>query len=109
MSGRKSFRDLAAQVTATPEGRARVDEYRRLMDAIVSLYRLREQRGLTQIDLAKQLDVTQGNVSRVENASDLYVSTLARYVEALGGHLELNAVFPDQVVSVALPSDRKTA
>ena len=82
---------------------------RRLMDAMVSLYRLREQRGLTQVDLAKQLDVTQGNVSRVENASDLYVSTLARYVTALGGRLELNAVFPDQVVSVALPSDRESA
>jgi transcriptional regulator with XRE-family HTH domain len=70
---------------------------------------LREQRGLTQVDFAKELDVTQGNVSRVENASDLYVSTLARYVEALGGRLELNAVFPDPVVSVALPGDRKSA
>jgi len=109
MSGSKPFRGLADKVTATAEGRRRVDEYRRLMDAIVSLCRLREERGLTQIDLAKQLEVTQGNVSRVENASDLYVSTLARYVEALGGRLELNAVFPDQVVSVALPSDRKSA
>lgn len=109
MSGRKPFRELANQVTATPEGRARVDEYRRLMDVIVSLYTLREQRGLTQIDLAKHLEVTQGNVSRVENANDLYVSTLARYVEALGGRLELSAVFPDQVVAVALPGDRKSA
>ena len=82
-----------------------MDEYRRLMDAIVSLYRLREQRGLTQVTLAKQLDVTQGNVSRIENASDLYVSTVARYVEALGGRLELTAVFPDGVVSVALPHE----
>src|SRR5450759_1515236 len=75
MSGRKPFQDLAEKVTGTPEGRARVDEYRRLMDAIVSLYRLREQRGLTQVDVAKALEVTQGNVSRVENAADLYVST----------------------------------
>jgi predicted XRE-type DNA-binding protein len=109
MSGRKPFRDLAEKVTGTPEGRARVDEYRRLMDAIVSLYRLREQRGLTQVDVAKVLDVTQGNVSRVENAADLYVSTLARYVEALGGHLELTAVFPDQVVPVELPSGGRAA
>ena len=52
------------------------------------------------------LDVTQGNVSRVESATDLYVSTLARYVEALGGQLELNAVFPDQVVSLHLSEGR---
>jgi predicted XRE-type DNA-binding protein len=109
MSGRKPFQGLAGKVTATPEGRARVDEYRRLMDAIVSLYRLREQRGLTQVDVAKALEVTQGNVSRVENAADLYVSTLARYVEALGGHLELTAVFPDQVVPVELPSGIRAA
>jgi transcriptional regulator with XRE-family HTH domain len=74
------------------------------MDAVVSLYRLREQRGLTQGDVAKAPEVTQGNVSRVENAADLYVSTLARYVQALGGSLELTAVFPDQVVPVDLPS-----
>lgn len=109
MSGRKPFRSLAEKVTSTPEGRARVDAYRRLMDAVVSLYRLREERGLTQIDVAKALDVTQGNVSRVENASDLYISTLARYVEALGGHLELTAVFPDQVVSLNLPGGGRAA
>ena len=109
MSGRKRFRELADRVTATPEGRARVDEYRRLMDAIVTLYRLREERGLTQVEVAQALDVTQGNVSRVENAADLYVSTLARYVEALGGHLELTAVFPDQVVSLALPGGDRAA
>jgi DNA-binding XRE family transcriptional regulator len=103
MSGRKPFRELAAQVTSTPDGRQRVDEYRRLMDAVLTLYRLREERGLTQVEVADILDVTQGNISRLEHASDLYLSTLSRYVEALGGHLELTAVFPEQVVSLALP------
>jgi hypothetical protein len=46
---------------------------------------------------------------RVENAADLYVSTVARHVEALGGHLELTAVFPDQVVPVELPSGGRAA
>ena len=75
----------------------------------MSLYRLREQRGLTQVDVAKALEVTQGNLLRVENAADLYVSTVARHVEALGGHLELTAVFPDQVVPVELPSGGRAA
>ncbi len=109
MSGRRPFRELAAAVTATPEDRQRVDEYRRLMDAVLTLYRLREERGLTQVAIAEVLDVTQGNVSRVEHAADLYVSTLARYVEALGGKLELTAVFPDQVVSLTLPDDGRAA
>ena len=109
MSGRKPFRELADKVTATAEGRARVDEYRQLMDAIVTLFRVREERGLTQVDVAKALDVTQGNVSRIENADDLYISTLARYVEALGGRLELNAVFPDQVVSLDIPKTHQLA
>jgi len=109
MSGHKPFRALADQVTSSAEGRERVEAYRRLMDTVVSLYRLREQRGQTQVDVAKALAVTQGNVSRVENASDLYISTLARYVEALGGHLELNAVFPDQVVALDLPGGDRAA
>ncbi len=109
MSGRRPFRELAAQVTSTPEGRQRVDDYRRLMDAVVTLYRLREERGLTQVEVADILEVTQGNVSRLEHASDLYLSTLSRYVEALGGHLELTAVFPDQVVALALPDGDRAA
>ena len=104
MTGRKPFSTLADRVTASPEGRARVDEYRRLMDAVLTLYRVREERGMTQVDVAKALDVTQGNVSRIENSPDVYVSTLRRYVEALGGHLELTAVFDDQVVPLDLAS-----
>ncbi len=109
MSSRKPFQKLADQVTAGPEGRARVEEYRRLMDAVITLYRLREVRGMTQTDVARELEVTQGNVSRVERASDLYLSTLSRYVEALGGRLELTAVFPDQVVTLDLPDSGHAA
>ncbi|MEO8899861.1 MAG: transcriptional regulator, partial [Candidatus Dormibacter sp.] len=60
-------------------------------------------------EIAEALDVTQGNISRVEHAADLYVSTLARYVEALGGKLELTAVFADQVVSLTLPDGGRAA
>ena len=109
MSGHRPFRGLRDRVVATDESRARVDGYRRLMDAIVTLQKAREERGLTQSDVAHALDVMQGNVSRVENSSDLYVSTLARYVEALGGRLELNAVFHDQVVRLQLPGPGKAA
>jgi len=109
MSGHRPFRTLAEQVVATPEGRERVETYRRLMDAVITLHRLREERGLTQVQVAEVLDVTQGNVSRLERSEDLYVSTLSRYVAAVGGHLELTAVFPDQVVPLDLPSGGRAA
>jgi hypothetical protein len=50
---------------------------------------------MTQVALAKQLNMVQPSVSRLERQADLYVSTLRRYVEALGGRLEIHAVFPD--------------
>jgi len=42
--------------------------------------------------------MTQANVSRIERSDNLYLSTLAGYVDALGGHIEINAVFDDDVV-----------
>ncbi|MBI4261223.1 MAG: XRE family transcriptional regulator [Actinobacteria bacterium] len=46
--------------------------------------------------LAGALGVSQANVSRVEREGDVYLSTLRNYVSALGGKLELRAVFPDE-------------
>lgn len=76
---------------------------RQAMHDAVALADLRERRGFTQADIARALQVTQGNVSQVEHKEDLYLSTLVRYVQALGGRLELNAVFPDGVVHLTTP------
>lgn len=92
----KSFRELRRPVDADPTRRARVDDYKRAMRAAVALGELRASRDVTQQQLAGPLDTTQPNVSRIEHQDDLYLSTLRSYVEALGGHLELRAVFPDQ-------------
>lgn len=59
------------------------------------LHELRRAREMTQVALAKQLNMVQPAVSRLERQADLYVSTLRRYIEALGGRLEIHAVFPD--------------
>lgn len=45
------------------------------------------------------MHVSQANVSRVEHQEDLYLSTLREYVAALGGELELTAVFPESRVT----------
>jgi transcriptional regulator with XRE-family HTH domain len=77
-----------------------VRAYRRLMDAEVALNELRLRRGLSQAQVAQALEVSQPNVSRIESEEDLYLSTLARYVAALGGRLEVNAVFDDETISL---------
>jgi hypothetical protein len=57
--------------------------------------KLRQARQLTQVALAERLDIPQNAVSRMERRTDLLLSTMRGYVEALGGRLELKVVFPD--------------
>ena len=57
--------------------------------------KLRQARQKTQVAIARRLKYNQGYISRMEKQSDFLLSTLKRYVGALGGHLELHAVFPD--------------
>jgi hypothetical protein len=81
---------------------ANVAEYRRAAEDALALADLRQSRNITQIRLAAQLGITQGSVSRMEGRSEIYLSTLRHYIEALGGHLEIAAVFGDDRVPVAV-------
>ena len=56
---------------------------------------LRNARRLTQADMAEMLDVPQSSISRIEQRADMYLSTLRNYVHAVGGVLQIRAVFPD--------------
>lgn len=62
----------------------------------MSLRDLRHALKLTQERLAKALDIGQDGVSRIEQRGDLLISTLRSYIEAMGGHLELVAEFPNR-------------
>jgi len=94
----KSFDALREQIDADPSRRARVDEHKAAMLADV-----RKQLDLTQAAIAERLEVTQENVSQIERRDvDLRLSTLRRYVEALGGRLEVRATFPDQTVELSV-------
>lgn len=97
MARTKSWRTVRGQ---RPLNEQRVDAYKRLMDAETRLAELRARRGLSQAAIADALDVSQPNVSRIEQEDDLYLSTLARYVAALGGYLEVRAVFPEETVTL---------
>lgn len=63
---------------------------------------MRQDVGLTQVQLAEKLAASQRAVSHVEHEPNPRVGTLAGYVEALGGRLELRAVFKDRSVALRL-------
>jgi len=56
---------------------------------------LRKARNQTQVELAEKLGINQASVSAIESNTDLLLSTLAKYVRALGGDVEIHAVFPE--------------
>jgi transcriptional regulator with XRE-family HTH domain len=68
--------------------------------ASMPLEEVRKARQMTQAKLADALGVNQGEVSKIEHRTDMYLSTLAAYVEALGGILEIRAVFPDREMRI---------
>lgn len=63
-----------------------------IIETAMDLAGLREAMGVTQVQLAKALGITQSEVSGIEKREDHKLSTLRRYVEALGGKLEIVAV-----------------
>ncbi len=67
-----------------------------LMAEEMTLRELRRARRLTQVRMAKKLGITQDSVSRLEQRSDLLLSTLRKTIEAMGGNLSLIAQFPDR-------------
>lgn len=111
MSKRKNFNELREKVVADPERRERVEQIEGAYDALLNLADLREARGITQAQLAGMLGVSQPAVSKIEHGN-VGISTLIRYVQALGGHLELKASFPEHPeheVAVDVVGERETA
>ena len=62
----------------------------------LTLRELRKARDLTQHQLAETLGIRQATVVQMEKRSDLMLSTLRSYVEAMGGRLSLTVEFPDK-------------
>ena len=67
----------------------------------MALPELRKAFSLTQDTLAKNLNVKQAEISKIENRADLLMSTLRNFVQAMGGDLEVRAVFPDRAVEIS--------
>ncbi|EHT8580129.1 helix-turn-helix transcriptional regulator [Salmonella enterica] len=82
-------------VSFTPEQHELANQYHEQMKLENQLYLLREALELTQQEQAQALGITQPSVAAIEaRGADLKISTLQRYIEALGGHLIIGAVLP---------------
>jgi transcriptional regulator with XRE-family HTH domain len=80
-----------------PERRRRIEERAaELIAEEMTLRELRRARELTQASVARELGISQDAISRLEQRSDVLLSTLRRTVEAMGGSLSLIARFPDR-------------
>jgi DNA-binding XRE family transcriptional regulator len=84
----------------TPERQARIRAASERLAREMPLNELRAARAITQEQLAQTLGVKQHTVSRLERRTDMYISSLAKVVEAMGGRLEIRAVFPDGAVAI---------
>lgn len=97
----RKFAEIEREILADPAQRAEVEKEKAAMRAAVKLAELRDRMDTTQAELAAVMGVTQANVSRIERQENVYLSTLSEYVEALGGKLEISAVFGDRVIPLA--------
>jgi transcriptional regulator with XRE-family HTH domain len=94
----KPFSLLRDQMS--PQRRARVEARVQEMIQDMALAELRAARDLTQEHLSSVLGVKQSAVSKLERRADMYVSTLRSFIKAMGGDLEIRAVFPDGAVRI---------
>jgi transcriptional regulator with XRE-family HTH domain len=65
-----------------------------------TLRQLREARERSQVEVAKKLHINQAAVSKLERRTDMYLSTLRSYIEAMGRKLEIVARFPNKAVRI---------
>jgi transcriptional regulator with XRE-family HTH domain len=104
----RKFTEVEQEILSDPVRRAAIENEKAAMRAATRLADLREGRERTQVQLAEMLGVTQANVSRIERGDNLYLRTLADYVRALGGRLEINVVFEDDVVPLGIVEQDRT-
>ena len=89
----RNFKELQAKMD--PVNRAENEQRVREELQRMALDELRNAKRLTQADLAEMLDVPQSSISRIEQRADMYLSTLRNYIHAMGGVLQIQAIFPD--------------
>ncbi len=94
----KPFNILKDRLPA--ESKKRIEERVQIALKDMPLAELRQARQFTQQQIAKTLKIKQASVSKMENQTDMYLSTIRKYIEAMGGELEIVAKFPEGNIKV---------
>ena len=94
----RKFAELRAKMS--PESQARSDDKAHRLMAEMALNELRRARGMSQEELAIVLHVKQPSIAKVEQRTDMYISTLRDHIRGLGGELEIVARFPEGEVKI---------
>jgi DNA-binding XRE family transcriptional regulator len=92
------WQEIRADIVAGAGGEGAVTQARRRNQAYIDGYRLAERRKaleLTQAEVAKRMGVTKSRVSQIERGEVSTIEAVARYVEAIGGRIQISAVFGD--------------
>jgi len=102
----KNFKKLQAKMSSG--ARARSQQRAEVLLNEMALDELRLARQMTQQHLARVLRISQATISKIERRTDMYVSTLQNMVRAMGGALEIRAVFPEGNVVINQFEDLST-
>lgn len=94
----KKFQALLAEMP--PERRARITAQTQQLLEEMPLQDLRRALDFTQQQVAVSLGINQIAISKMESQTDMYISTLRRFIEALGGQLRIVAQFPQGPVEI---------
>jgi len=103
----KDFKALQAKMP--PEARRRAEAKADAMLSSMSLDELREALDLTQEELARRLRVKQPAIAKLERREDVRLSTLRALIEAMGGHIEVRAIFPQGAVILRQPGESQAS
>jgi DNA-binding XRE family transcriptional regulator len=108
MSREKNVRLLRDEINRNPARRSRVDSEKRAIYENLALNELRRGLSMTQEQVARLMGITQESVSQIERRDEILLSTLSKFVTALGGTLEVTAVVGEQRVPLMSANDRRT-
>ncbi len=97
----KKWKDIRPELVEGLGGEAVVAEAHRRNQTFIDAQRLAERRsalGLTQAEVAERMGITKSRVSQIERGEVSTVDVIARYVQAIGGQLQISAVFGNDLL-----------
>ncbi len=97
MERSRNWKDVASEESVSV---SRAEVYERIMEAQERIARALFKRGVRHDTVLAALDAVDERLTEAEQREDLYLATLEHYVEALGGQIEVRAVFGEDAVTV---------